>query len=207
MQSARANDVLIVSFAGLTYLALWLCAKFAITIPFLNYQPLAQRPSIDDEDTPARSQAAAPPTYLLIFPLIPLGAAIYISSTRYSDFWHHGFDVIAGALLGIACAWLGFRWYHLPIQRGGGWAWAPRSPKRAFGRGIGILTYVDNDFHASKGKDLEGGQVIAGENHPCQPSIGLKSSDSAGDYEMGAMEAGQSRRPTRESDSSRRPLR
>ena len=144
-----------VSFAGLTYLALFLCAKLAITIPFLNYQNISH----DSYHAIApRKQAAAPPTYLIAFPLIPICAAIYISSTRYSDFYHHGFDIIAGAVLGIVSAWLGFRWYHLPISRGGGWAWAPRSYDRAFGRGIGILTYVSNEgFHDRRPTDLENG--------------------------------------------------
>ena len=76
---------------------------------------------------------------------------------------HHGFDIIAGAILGIASAWLGFRWYHLPISRGGGWAWAPRTYDRAFGRGIGLLTYVSNDAGDNKQpRDLERGPYGAG---------------------------------------------
>lgn len=146
--------LLIVSFAGLTYLALFLCAKLAITIPFLNYQNMDR----NEQLVKPRKQAAAPPTYLIVFPLISIGAAIYISSTRYSDFMHHGFDIISGALLGIVSAWLGFRWYHLPINRGGGWAWAPRSSDRSFSRGIGLMTYVRNEnSNDRRGRDLEGG--------------------------------------------------
>ena len=92
-----------------------------------------------------------------------MGAAIYVSSTRYSDFRHHGFDIITGAFLGIVSAWIGFRWYHLPISRGGGWAWAPRACDRAFGRGIGLLTYVSNDAgHDKRPRDLESGPYRAG---------------------------------------------
>ena len=77
---------------------------------------------------------------------------------------HHGFDIISGALLGIASAWLGFRWYHLPISRGGGWAWAPRSHDRAFRRGIGLPTYVSNDASYNKQpRDLESGPYRPGE--------------------------------------------
>ena len=76
---------------------------------------------------------------------------------------HHGFDIISGAILGIASAWLGFRWYHLPISRGGGWAWAPRTYDRAFGRGIGLLTYVSNDVGDNRRpRDLESGPHGAG---------------------------------------------
>ncbi|KAL9130641.1 MAG: hypothetical protein Q9217_001211 [Psora testacea] len=194
------------SFAGLTYLALFICAKFAITIPFLNYHSLSHSTEYEGFKPPTRSQAAAPPTYLLIFPLIPIGAAIYISSTRYSDFRHHGFDIIAGAILGIASAWLGFRWYHLPIQRGGGWAWAPRSPNRAFGRGIGILTYVDGNLHTSRGKDLESASTVNTEAAAGQVLRGQKSSDS-GEIELGDMGDTRGYWRDRESDSSRRPLR
>ena len=144
-----------VSFAGLTYLALFLCAKLAITIPVLNYQVLGHG---EYNVSSLRKQAAATPTYLLVFPLITMCAAIYVSSTRYSDFRHHGFDIISGAILGIASAWLGFRWYHLPISRGGGWAWAPRTYDRAFGGGLGLLTYVSNDTCYNKQtRDLKSG--------------------------------------------------
>ena len=136
-----------------------------------------------------------------------MGAAIYISSTRYSDLWHHGFDVIAGAILGIASAWLGFRWYHLPISRGGGWAWAPRSSKRAFGRGIGVLTYADDDMDANRGKDLESGTMLRG-GYRRGPVTGVpKRSDSSGGYEMSDMSDMRGYGNMRPSESSRRPLR
>ncbi|KAL9100343.1 MAG: hypothetical protein Q9163_004265 [Psora crenata] len=195
------------SFAGLTYLALFICAKFAITIPFLNYQNLTHSTEPAGLHTPIRSRAAAPPTYLLIFPLIPIGVAIYISSTRYSDFWHHGFDVIAGAILGIASAWLGFRWYHLPIQEGGGWAWAPRSPNRAFARGIGVLTYVDDKVQDSKAKDIESGRSQYGAQGAGLVSRGLKTGETDEGVEMGATGYGRGRGHNMASDSSQRPLR
>ncbi|KAF2200051.1 PAP2-domain-containing protein [Delitschia confertaspora ATCC 74209] len=91
---------------------------------------------------PIRNQAAAPPVYTLLLILVPLCAALYISSTRYTDYRHHGFDIITGALLGIVCAWFSFRWYHLPIARGAGWAWGPRSYERAWGIGVGRGGYV-----------------------------------------------------------------
>ena len=199
-------------------MALYFCAKFAITIPFLNYNNLSHSTGLESLKKPLRSQAAAPPTYLLVFPVVTFGAAIYISSTRYSDFWHHGFDVIAGAIVGIISAWLGFRWYHLPISRGGGWAWAPRSPKRAFGRGIGALTYVDDNPPASKGYDLESGPMLGGEHTAVPSTRGMKNSNSSGGMELNDMSAargyGHARvnEPNRgygnygANDPSRRPL-
>ena len=137
----------------------------------------------DESETPLRSHAAAPPTYLLLVPLIPIGLAIGISGSRYSDYWHHGFDVVTGSVLGIVTAWLGFRWYHLPISQGGGWAWAPRSPKRAFGKGIGVITYVDSNNRWREGRDVEAGGMIGDRFNP-PPSRDNKSSDGSEEYEM-----------------------
>ena len=136
----------------------------------------------NDDSLPQRSQAAAPPTYLLIVPLIPIGLALYITGTRYSDYWHHGFDVVSGSILGNLTAWIGFRWYHLPINRGGGWAWAPRSSKRAFGKGIGVLSYIDADSALRKEKDLEDGE--RDRFYPRPPSRENRSTDSDEHYEM-----------------------
>ena len=99
-------------------------------------------PDFDYSEIPLRNQAAAPPTYLLVIALIPLGVAIYISSTRYSDFRHQGFDILFGSILGFAAAWFAFRWYHLPIRQGAGWSWGARSRERAFGVGVGVNGYV-----------------------------------------------------------------
>lgn len=91
---------------------------------------------------PIRNQAAAPPTFLLVLPLIPIGAAVWVTATRFTDFRHHSTDLLAGSLLGIVTAWFGFRWFHLPTSRGAGWAWGARSYKRAFGVGVGVNGFV-----------------------------------------------------------------
>ncbi|KAH7371913.1 PAP2 superfamily-domain-containing protein [Cadophora sp. MPI-SDFR-AT-0126] len=90
----------------------------------------------------ARNQAAAPPVYLLVFAIIPWFASIYISSTRYSDFRHHGFDILFGYFIGAVTAIFAFRYYHLPISQGAGWAWGPRSRDRSFWAGVGVGNYV-----------------------------------------------------------------
>jgi membrane-associated phospholipid phosphatase len=90
----------------------------------------------------ARNQAAAPPVYLLIFAIIPFFASIYISSTRYSDFMHHGFDILFGYFIGTVTAVFAFRFYHLPISQGAGWSWGPRSRDRSFWAGVGVGNYV-----------------------------------------------------------------
>lgn len=107
----------------------------------------------------ARNQAAAPPVYLLIFAIIPLFASIYISSTRYSDFRHHGFDILFGFSIGLVTAVFSFRWYHLPISQGAGWSWGPRSSDRSFWAGIGVGGYVGRKETAivADGADVENG--------------------------------------------------
>jgi hypothetical protein len=99
----------------------------------------------EDNVVPIRYQAAAPPVWTLVLVLIPIGAAIYITSTRFTDYRHHGWDLIFGSLIGITTSWFSFRWYHLPITRGAGWAWGPRSYKRSWGIGVGVGSYVGTE--------------------------------------------------------------
>ncbi|KAI9801015.1 MAG: hypothetical protein M1825_003549 [Sarcosagium campestre] len=174
------------SWAGMTYLTLFLCAKFAIAIPFLaprtfNRETVTpafphfrhNRPDTSSDMSakqysgasptsyeqerfhgiPIRNQAAAPPTYLLVLALVPIGAAIYISSSRFSDFRHFGFDIIFGGLMGFSLAWFSFRWYHLPIRQGAGWSWGSRSRDRAFGVGVGVMGYVGEEGWSSSGEE------------------------------------------------------
>jgi hypothetical protein len=179
-------DNLIVSFAGLFYFALFLCAKFAVRIPYLlPYSFEAAHPASaipinghmnesskfsgdgpisaglhsrsSDNRVEHRSQAAAPPVHGIILPLISICVALYICTTRYSDFKHHGFDIIAGAIIGAVVAYLSFRLYHLPLGRGAGWAWGPRGATRAFGVGVGTLNYADVEGHRRSHGGLEAG--------------------------------------------------
>ena len=134
-----------VSFAGLWYLTLWLCAKFNVTVPSAQGQDSAWREQSDEDgemllqgddramgQPTQRREAAAPPAFLLLLPYIPFGLAIFIAGTRYFDFRNHGFDVLAGAAAGTATAWLGFRWYHPPLSSQVRAAWGPRSSDQAF---------------------------------------------------------------------------
>ena len=166
------------SWAGLFYLTLWLCMKFSISIPYLaptRYQTTA--PTRDTDDTvriQPRSQAAAPPLYLLVLALIPTGAALYVCASRWNDYQHEGFDIIAGSLIGAVFAWGGFRYYHLPIQRGAGWSWGPRSRDRAFYAGTASGGFVGVEGWESKScspereyyEDLELGNLRSGVGNP-----------------------------------------
>ena len=66
--------------------------------------------------------AAAPSYYQLAIAFVPVGTAFFVASSRWSDYRHHGFDIIFGSLLGAAFAWLGFWWYHLPVKGDAVWA-------------------------------------------------------------------------------------
>lgn len=118
---------------------------------------------------PIRYQSAAPPVYTLALVLTPVGTAIYVASTRFTDFRHFGFDLLFGSLIGITTAWFSFRWYHLPITRGAGWAWGPRSYQRAFGIGVGVGSYVGTEGWSRKGKSetqrRNGADANGGHNH------------------------------------------
>ncbi|KAG5925815.1 hypothetical protein E4U53_003225 [Claviceps sorghi] len=92
-----------------------------------------------------RRQAAAPPVYLLAMTLAPFCLAIFIAASRWFDFRHHGFDILFGFLIGTVTAIYSFRYYHLPIAAGAGWAWGPRSNDRAFWAGVGRLGYAGDN--------------------------------------------------------------
>ncbi|OTB03077.1 hypothetical protein M426DRAFT_61120 [Hypoxylon sp. CI-4A] len=94
-----------------------------------------------------RRQAAAPPIYLLLLTILPFFAAIFIASSRWFDFRHHGFDILFGFIIGTICAWFAFRYYHLPIRSGAGWAWGPRSHDKAFWAGLGSWSYATDKKH------------------------------------------------------------
>jgi hypothetical protein len=116
-------------------------------------------------DIPPRNRAAAPPIYLLLLPLIPIGAAIFITATRFYQFFHFGLDVLGGTIIGVGSAYVSFRWFHMPLSRGAGWAWGARSRERAWGIQIGTGGYVGLEGWHSRGKqalskknDLESGE-------------------------------------------------
>ena len=165
----------LVSFEGMSYLALFLCSKFSISIPYLLPYPykaqkanaagdlstwdpvmgddISDRPVTSYNPVPLRDQAAAPPAYLFVLPLLSIALATYVAGTRYSDFRHHGFDILFGATMGTVISWTSFRIYHMPIRRGAGWSWGPRSASRAFGTRFGNQGYVKERIAESR--DLE----------------------------------------------------
>ncbi|ORY62300.1 PAP2 superfamily-domain-containing protein [Pseudomassariella vexata] len=106
-----------------------------------------------------RKQAAAPPLYLLLLTALPFFGSIFIASSRWFDFRHHGFDILFGFMIGLICAWFAFRYYHLPISQGAGWAWAPRSSDKAFWAGVGSYSYATDKKHWIRRSAEEGAQA------------------------------------------------
>jgi membrane-associated phospholipid phosphatase len=98
-----------------------------------------------------RRQAAAPPVYLLLLAVLPFFLAVFIASSRWFDFRHHGFDILFGFIIGTITAYFAFRYYHMPIRAGGGWAWGPRSHDKALWAGLGSWSFASDKHHWLRG--------------------------------------------------------
>jgi len=147
-------------------------SKFAPSSPTANFA--------EEYVVPLRYQNAAPPVWTIALPLIPIGAAIYIAATRFTDFRHFGFDLLFGSFIGITTSWTSFRFYHLPITRGAGWAWGPRSYDRAFGIGVGRGTYVGTEGWSRSGKSETAAHAAQGEG-VVERDSGISSAHTRGD--------------------------
>ncbi|KAH9908666.1 PAP2 superfamily-domain-containing protein [Xylariomycetidae sp. FL2044] len=123
-----------------------------------------------------RRQAASPPLYLLLLTILPFFLAIFIAGSRWSDFRHHGFDILFGFIIGTICAWFAFRFYHLPIRSGAGWAWGPRSHDKAFWAGLGSWSYASNRRHWERPGDEE--ERITG-HPPTDIEMGIRQRNAA----------------------------
>ena len=118
--------------AGLVYLTLWLCARFSLKIPYLDYNSGSTSHDLVSKRSSEGGQSA-PPLWQFVAALFPTIVALFICSSRYADFHHAGFDIICGAILGTFFAFSSFRLYHLPIRRSrGALAWRERSRSHAF---------------------------------------------------------------------------
>lgn len=142
------------SFAGLLYLTLWLAGRVGVAVPsgIAGSSGLWAGPRERSGSQHRVARGAAPPVWLLVAALIPVGAAAYIAASRWADNQHSGWDILAGSAIGVGFAWLGYRWYHPPLQNLTGGAWGPRFGGRAFYGGIG---YSDSD-EAERRHDEEG---------------------------------------------------
>ena len=119
-------------------------AKRSTDIPDAMHSP-SSTTSLPAHPFRIRHMAASPPNYLLIPVFLPIGVAIWICSTRWADYFHFGFDILFGSFIGIFTSWFSFRWYHLPLSRGQGWAWGARSKERAFAIGVGTSGWVGDE--------------------------------------------------------------
>ncbi|KAL2137085.1 hypothetical protein VTI74DRAFT_9691 [Chaetomium olivicolor] len=120
-----------------------------------------------------RRQAAAPPIYLLCLAVIPFGASVYIAGSRWWDFRHHAFDILFGYLIGTVTSIFAFRYYHLPISNGAGWAWGPRSHDKAFWAGVGSFSYATDHL---RGQYRAGDEEEALTTNPFGTGSGLNTS-------------------------------
>ncbi|KXH35221.1 hypothetical protein CSIM01_11175 [Colletotrichum simmondsii] len=151
-----------VAASGLIYLMLFLASKLGVAAPWapqgvhleathhsafpsrIDGGSLAgegQAGRLPEQVIPFRRQAAAPPVYLVVLTLVPFALCIFICASRWYDFQHHGFDILFAFAIGATSSYVAFRFYHLPISGGAGWAWAPRSEDSAFWAGVGKKGY------------------------------------------------------------------
>ncbi|KAJ4414419.1 hypothetical protein N0V82_007926 [Gnomoniopsis sp. IMI 355080] len=132
----------------------------------------------------ARQQAAAPPLYLLFATLVPFFIAVFISASRWFDFRHAGFDILCGNIIGLTSAFFAFRWYHLPIAQGAGWAWGPRCADKAWWAGVGSFSYAvdwEEETYGDAGWRASGDGGLAMEEGRGQgPKVFSMASASAG---------------------------
>ena len=147
------------SFAGLGYLTLWLAAKLSAGFPYLPQYPV-EGDNYDDDETSVRTRGAAPPVVLMVLAFVPTCTAFFIAASRWFNCRHHAFDIIFGSLIGAFFAWIGFNMYHLPIRRGAGWSWGPRTSRRAFFRGLGFPSSlgIDNWTYQHPGANMRNGR-------------------------------------------------
>lgn len=94
------------SFAGLTYIALWLGGKLHVM----------------------DNRGEAWKTLLVMLPLL---AATLIAVSRIMDARHHPFDVITGSMLGVACGFVAYRQYFPPLTEA--WRKGRAYPIRTWG--------------------------------------------------------------------------
>lgn len=121
------------SFAGLTFLALWLAGRLCLLVP---HSPHGKH------------------TYAYTISAIPLLLAAFIATSRISDFRHHGTDVLAGTSLGIFFGILGYRYYFPWLDSSSaGTPWMIiRQEGTGGGRGESLLPTVYNtDAHSMAG--------------------------------------------------------
>lgn len=127
--------------------------------------------------------------YLLIFATAPFFTCVFICCSRWFDFRHHGWDIVFAFFIGTVSAFFSFRWYHLPMTQGAGWAWGPRCADKAWWAGVGSLSYamdweadvVDGDLQRDEAVNLEEGRAP----RKAPLSMGTTGSDGGmGDIEL-----------------------
>lgn len=158
-----------------------MASKFSIGFPYLSTHPVKDEIH-DDDRVSARTRGAAPPVLMMILAFVPTATACFIAASRWFNYRHHGFDILFGSAMGILFAWVGFRMYHMPIQRGAGWAWGARTKRRAFFRGLGFPSSLGTDSWTYSNNGVN--------DH------GLYSHQEGGDVEYGVNGTDQAQLPT-----------
>lgn len=155
------------SFSGLLYLSLWLAVKFNVSFPAFqtsNTVATIRRRALSTSGSnayplPYVTNTAAPPIIGIIAVIVPILAACFIASTRYIEYKHDGFDVLAGCLVGAFTAWIAHRLYHSSLSNGQSWVWPSRALSSA------LLTRQDPEMGVLAGGTIVGYESIHGHHH------------------------------------------
>ncbi|KAF8459074.1 phosphatidic acid phosphatase type 2/haloperoxidase [Terfezia claveryi] len=99
-----------ISYAGLTYLTIFLSFHFPKPRGFGHFK--------NTSEPQAPKKCSHPPVPLLLALSVPVLLAAYVATTRYSDYRHHGVDIIFGSLLGVGMAILGWKCYGSRTAKG-----------------------------------------------------------------------------------------
>lgn len=98
------------------------------------------------ENTEVESVLPSFPTMLaLLLCAVPPLLAAFIASSRYSDYRHHGFDILSGCVVGLFSAYAGWRWY-------GAWSCVEQVRPRRIGAAGGAKTSAEHG-HGLFGRD------------------------------------------------------
>ncbi|EWC47563.1 hypothetical protein DRE_03183 [Drechslerella stenobrocha 248] len=116
------------AFAGSTYLSLFFYSTLVLTlsktsIGKLPYSSKDRDDDDEDQKSPNRDGATRlhPPSLPLLSFVIVISffcLAMWITATRYLDFFHAGIDLFAGSSLGFLSAICGTWWYAMPAAGG-----------------------------------------------------------------------------------------
>ena len=135
-----------ISFSGLTYLALLLASRLAVFDTSIRARRRANR--WDPKRSPEYAVSTMGAWRVLLI-ILPLCVAMFVSSTRVTDYRHHYVDVLFGGAEGILMALFAYRFYFP------GWAESDPNTESTATGGFAQLTSVEQSTPGSNSNRME----------------------------------------------------